>query len=288
MDQMEGAMREVRSQGARIRFDDIGRGEPALLFVPGWCTSRAVFGPLPSRLSSRHRVLSVDLRGHGQSEEGDEDFTRSTLLDDLLAVVEASGARQVVPVVLSHAGWVALELRRRLGERVPGLVLLDWIILEPPRAFLEALKGLQSEAWRGSRDALFRMWLEGIGSAEVIRFVRDVMGAFGQEMWQRGGREIASAYDREGYPLRALSALSPPLPVVHIYSQPADPEYLMAQQSFAGDHPWFQAVKLHAHSHFPTLEVPEEVAEHIERFLSGPVARGAASPGPVGEGAHGF
>jgi len=261
-------MPEIRSKGARIRYEDVGRGEPALLFLPGWCTSRAVFGPVSSRLGARHRVLSVDLRGHGQSEQGDEDFTSSTLVEDVLAVVKASGARQVVPVALSHAGWFALELQRRLGARVPGLVLLDWIVLEPPRAVLEALKGLQSEAWLGSRAALFRMWLEGVELEKVIRFVQEDMGAFSGEMWRRAGREIASAYAREGYPLRALSALTPPVPVLHLYSQPPEPAYWMAQQSFAADHPWFQVERLDAHSHFPTLEVPEVVAEHLERFLS--------------------
>jgi pimeloyl-ACP methyl ester carboxylesterase len=275
-------MPEVQSREAHIRFDDVGRGEPALLLLPGWCCSRAVFAPLVSRLSARHRVLSVDLRGHGQSEQGGGDFTSGTLLEDLLALLAASGARQVIPVALSHAGWLAIELRRHLGARVPGLVLLDWIVLEPPPPFLGALRGLQSEAWQGSRDALFGMWLEGVESPEVIRFVREDMGRFEGDMWKRAGREIASAYTREGYPLRALSALIPPVPTVHLYSQPEDPGYLMAQQSFASDHPWFQVVKLDARSHFPTLEVPDEVVAHIEHFLwvAGALAEEQAETAP--------
>jgi pimeloyl-ACP methyl ester carboxylesterase len=272
------AMPEVRSQGVRIRYDDVGQSEPALLFLPGWCTSRVVFGPLLWRLGAHHRVLSVDLRGHGQSGRGSEDFTSDTLVGDLLEVLQASGVRRVVPVALSHAGWFAIELRRRLGERVPGIVLLDWLVLEPPPQFLDVLRGLQSEAWQESRDALFEMWLAGVDSAEAIRFVREVMGAFGDEMWRRAAREIASAYGREGYPLRALSALSPPVPTVHLYSQAAYPAYVMAQQSFAADHPWFQAVKLDAQGHFPTFEVPEALAEHLERFVSRMRVRGEASP----------
>jgi pimeloyl-ACP methyl ester carboxylesterase len=226
-------------------------------------------------------VLSVDLRGHGQSEQGAEDFTSGTLLDDVLAVLKASGAQRVIPVALSHAGWFALELRRRLGERIAGLVLLDWIVLEPPLPFLDALKGLQSPAWQQSRDALFGMWLQGVDSPEVIRFVREDMGSFSGDMWKRAGREIFSAYAREGYPLRALSALVPPVPTVHLYSQPEDPGYLMAQQSFASEHPWFQVFKLNARSHFPTLEVPEDVVAHIEQFLSGIPVWGEAASLPV-------
>jgi len=271
-------MPEIRSQGTRIRYDDVGQGEPALLFLPGWCTSRAVFGPLLSRLGAHHRLISVDLRGHGQSGRGSEDFTSDTLVGDLLEVLQASGVRQAVPVALSHAGWFAIELRRRLGQRVPGIVLLDWLVLEPPPQLREVLRGLQSEAWRESRDALFEMWLTGVDSDEAIRFVREVMGAFAEEMWKRAAREIASAYGREGYPLRALSALSPPVPTMHLYSQSAYPEYVMAQQSFAADHPWFQAVKLDARGHFPTFEVPEALAEQLERFVSRKGVRSEASP----------
>jgi pimeloyl-ACP methyl ester carboxylesterase len=271
-------MPEIRSQGARIRYDDVGVGEPALLFLPGWCTSRAVFGPLLSRLGAHHRMLSVDLRGHGQSGRGGEDFTSDTLVGDLLEVLRASGVRQVVPVALSHAGWFAIELRRRLGDRVAGIVLLDWLLLEPPPQFLEVLKGLQSEAWRENRDALFEMWLAGVDSDEATRFVREDMGAFGEAMWKRAAREISSAYGREGYPLRALSALSPPVPTLHLYSQADYPGYAIAQQSFAADHPWFHAVKLDARGHFQTFEVPEALAEHLERFVSSRGVRSEASP----------
>ena len=44
----------------------------------------------------------------------------------------ASGADRIVPVALAHAGWVAIELRRRLGKKIPAIVLVDWIVLDLP------------------------------------------------------------------------------------------------------------------------------------------------------------
>jgi pimeloyl-ACP methyl ester carboxylesterase len=260
---------ETRSEGIRISYEESGEGEPALLFLPGWCGSRAAFSRLSARCSAHRRTLTLDWRGHGQSESPGGDFGNAGLVQDALSVIESSGAPSVIPVALSHAGWVALELRRRLGERIPKLVLLDWIIMEPPPPFLEALKGLQSpELWEQTRKLLFSMWLQGADHPDVIRYVREDMASYDFPMWARAGREISSAYAQMGSPLQALASLEPPVPVLHLYSQPDDPGYLAAQESFAAEHSWFSVHRLGAHSHFPIIEVPDELTADIERFVA--------------------
>ena len=260
-------MAETRVGGARIRYDDVGQGEPALLCIPGWCTSREVFRKLSPWGSVVHRALVVDLPGHGESQKPGPDFGNATVVDALRAVIDASGARQVIPIALSHGGWWAIELRRQLGSRIPALVLLDWLVLEPPPPFLQAVKALQSPQWKQARDGLFSLWLQGASSPDVIRFVRDDMGSFSEDMWKRAGREIEKVYTQYGSPLQALATLSPPVPTLHLYSQPEDSAWLEAQRSFASSHPWFQVQKLPARSHFPLLERPEEMAARIGRFL---------------------
>lgn len=254
--------------GATIGYDDMGEGEPTLLFIPGWCTPRTVFRRLVPRCATRYRTLVMDLPGHGDSELPGPDFDNATVVEHLRTVLDGSGARQVVPVALSHGGWWALELRRQLGpHRVPALVLLDWLVLDPPLPFIQALNTLQTPQWRHARDGLFSMWLHGVSSPDVIRFVQEDMGSFGQTMWQRAGREIQQVYAREGSPLKALSRLSPPVPTLHLYSQPEEAAWLEAQRSFAASHPWFQVQKLATSSHFPMLEVPEQMTTHLLHFL---------------------
>lgn len=260
-------MAHTRS-GVAIAFDDRGRGEPALLCLPGWCVDRTAFGDLVPVCARARRILALDWRGHGESGPAREDFGDAALVEDALAVVQDSGARRVVPVALAHSGWVAMEVRRRLGDRVPGLVLVDWLVLDPPPPFVGALAALQDPAkWRATRDQLFAMWLQGVDSLKVIRLVREVMGAYDAAMWARAGREIAGEYRRHGSPLTALAALRPPVPVRHLYAQPGDPGFLAAQEKFAAANPWFSVRKLDAKSHFPMLEVPREMAEAIESFV---------------------
>lgn len=252
-----------------IAFDDRGRGDPALLCLPGWCVDRTAFEDFVRTCSRTRRTLALDWRGHGQSDPADGDFGETALVDDAEAVIRESGAHRIVPVALAHSGWVAIELRRRLRERVQAIVLVDWLVLDPPPPFIAALAALQDPGkWQATREQLFGMWLHGVDDPNIIRLVQDVMGSYGADMWARAGREIGTAYRREGSPLKALAALDPPVPVLHLYAQPEDPGFLQAQDAFAAAHSWFTVRKLSARSHFPTVEVPADMATAIESFIA--------------------
>jgi pimeloyl-ACP methyl ester carboxylesterase len=251
-----------------IAYDDLGSGEAALLFLPGWCVSRRVFQSLPERCAERHRVLALDWRGHGESGDVNGEFGSADLAEDAIDVVRAAEVRRVIPVALAHSGWIALELCRRLGSRVPGVLLIDWLVLEPPPPFLEALRALQQPAlWASARDHLFALWTQDIDQPYLEEFIQYDMGRYDYGMWARAGREIESAYARYESPLAAFASYGGGIPVEHLFSQPDAPEYLAAQAAFSQAHPWFHVHKLHARSHFPMFEVPGEMADDIDTFV---------------------
>ena len=254
-----------------LAVSDLGTGTTATLHLPGWCGGRDVFDPLLAAAAGRR--ISVDLPGHGQSVAPAGDFTSADVLDDVLAHVDQLGLERVVPVALSHAGWFAVELRRALGpERVPGIVMIDWMPIGAPPGFLDALSGLQDpDEWAGVRAQLFQMWTTGVDTQEVHEYVSS-MGEYGYAHWSRAGREIAGAFMKHGSPVAALAGLAEEqgvdCPTLHLYAQPGDDAYLEAQQGFAAENPWFQVHRLAATSHFPTFEVPEEIVGRIDGFIS--------------------
>jgi pimeloyl-ACP methyl ester carboxylesterase len=267
---MESITADV-ARPTRLAYDDAGAGEPALVPIPGWCGDRTVFDPLLPTLAARRRVLSVDLPDHGGSAAVEGDFGYGEVVDSVVATLDAAGIQRFVPVALSHAGWAAGELRRRLGpERVPGLVLLDWMVLGTPPGFADALAGLQDErAWEQVRAGLFAMWTTGLDDPQLLAYVAS-MGRYGFGHWSRAGREIAAAFATEGSPLAALERFEErgaACPTLHVYAQPADDAVLAAQQAYAGQHPWFQVQRLDARSHFPMFEVPDELAAAVEGFV---------------------
>jgi pimeloyl-ACP methyl ester carboxylesterase len=258
-----------RTDAPDISYDELGSGETALLFTPGWCVSRQVFAALPALCAQRHRVLSIDWRGHGDSGAASGDFGTAELVQDALDVIRMTGVGRVIPIAQAHSGWIALELRRRLGSAVPRMVLLNWLVAEPPPTFMAALRDLQrADAWERTRNTLFSMWTQGAEHTKLEEFVVRDMGSYDFAMWSRSAREIERAYARHGSPLQALAAMSARIPVLHLYAQPDDADLLSFQQAYARRHTWFQVHKLAARSQFPMFEVPEEMAGAITRFTA--------------------
>jgi pimeloyl-ACP methyl ester carboxylesterase len=93
------------------------------------------------------------------------------------------------------------------------------------------------------------------------------MARHGFDDWSRAGREIAAQFAAHGSPLLALDRQQPACPVLHLYAQPADDDYLDTQRSYAESHPWFHVQRLSAQSHFPMLEVAPDVASALDEFV---------------------
>ena len=117
---------------------------------------------------------------------------------------------------MGHAGWIGIDLRRRLGSGVPGLVVVDWVVSEAPAALLTTLEDVRSDADRDDAVAgLLQQWQAGVPDPAIAALLAD-MGAVSDAMWDRAAREIESSYARFGSPLRALAGLEHPPPVLHL------------------------------------------------------------------------
>ncbi|WP_198536049.1 alpha/beta fold hydrolase [Pseudofrankia saprophytica] len=248
---------------------DAGPGEPALLYLSGLGSPRSMWRPLAGTTAFWRRSVAVDWRRHGTNPPGPHDYEWDDLLADAVGVVDALGVGTFVPVANAHAGWVALELARRFPDRVPGVVLVDWMVLGPPAPFLGGLAAMRDPArWEAAVAALTASWVHGHEDVPGLVDLVEGMRANGFSTWSRAGELISGAFARHGSPLAAFGRLHPPVPTLHLYGDPADEGYLVAQQVYAQSNPWFHVRRLEgARSHFPMLEAPGEIAASVEDFI---------------------
>jgi len=116
----------IAVNGIEIGYDVAGpEGAPWLVLVHGFPFTRALWeGQVPS-LARRHRVLTYDLRGLGESALGPAPQPLEAYVDDLLALMDALGVERAGLAGLSMGGYIALRAVERAPERFRALALCD-------------------------------------------------------------------------------------------------------------------------------------------------------------------
>lgn len=108
-----------------VHYEVTGRGEPAILMIHGYSCTGQDWRLQVGGLSSAHTCITMDLRGHGQSEPASGDLTMADFARDAIALLEALNIEGAVLVGHSMGTRIAMEAALQAPERVSGLVLVD-------------------------------------------------------------------------------------------------------------------------------------------------------------------
>src|SRR5262245_9323768 len=119
-------------------------GKPALVFVHGWTCNRTFFAPQAAHFAGQHRAVSVDLRGHGESDKPQGPYPVSAYADDIAFLVDRLGLGRVVAVGHSLGGLIVLQLAAAYPDQVAGIVMVDPAPLVFPPELKSAIDGLVS------------------------------------------------------------------------------------------------------------------------------------------------
>jgi 3-oxoadipate enol-lactonase len=122
----KGNRMKTTVNGIDITYDDLGPADaPALIFVHGFPLNRSAWQRQMELLKGRRRVISYDLRGHGESDLGEEEFSMELFVQDLLGLMEALRIEKATLCALSMGGYIALRAVESHPERFNALVLCD-------------------------------------------------------------------------------------------------------------------------------------------------------------------
>jgi len=119
-------MAKARLNGIEIDYEDGGHG-PAVLLSHGYsATGRMWAGQRPA-LEPSHRLISWDMRGHGQTESPHDpaQYSEALAVADMHALLGHLGIARAVIGGLSLGGYVSLAFCRAHPEMVRALVICD-------------------------------------------------------------------------------------------------------------------------------------------------------------------
>jgi pimeloyl-ACP methyl ester carboxylesterase len=129
-------------------------GGPPIVLVHGSRLTRASWLGVIRALEAGHRLIAVDLPGHGS--RGEERFTLPSAAAAIGRAIDEAGGGRAVVVGHSLGGYAAMELAATSPERVRGLVLAG-SSLEPGGRWSPAFRAFA--AFLGSRYVGGLDWL---------------------------------------------------------------------------------------------------------------------------------
>ncbi len=125
------------NDGVRLHYEEKGRGRP-LVMIHGWTFSGRFFVRNAEALAEHFRVITVDLRGHGDSDKPAHGYRVPRLARDLYDLLEKLDLEDVTVV-----GWSSRPARGPLDDRAAaGPALAEAVGFVPPerRAQADALR----------------------------------------------------------------------------------------------------------------------------------------------------
>jgi pimeloyl-ACP methyl ester carboxylesterase len=108
--------------GARVRYVELGRG-PSVVLLHGFASSLDTWKRVAPELSSKHRVLALDLKGFGWTDRPAGDYSPRAQAELVLALMNQRGIDRAAVVGHSWGASIALEMALAHPERVSRLAL---------------------------------------------------------------------------------------------------------------------------------------------------------------------
>jgi pimeloyl-ACP methyl ester carboxylesterase len=110
--------------GLKLYYEIYGSGNP-LVLLHGGLGEIEMFGPNLSALSKNHKVIAVDLQGHGRTADIDRPLSYESMADDIAGLLKYLKIDKVDIMGYSLGGEVALQTAIRYPDIINKLILVS-------------------------------------------------------------------------------------------------------------------------------------------------------------------
>ena len=249
------------ADGVTLVYSACGAGEPALLFVHGGLADRSFWEAQLRAFGGRHRVVALDLAGHGESGADRTKWGMPEFGADVKAVADAEKLKTIVLFGNSLGGPVAVEAALLMPGRVLGVVGVDTFqsldystTPEQAKQRAEAFRDHYAESVKAMAKRLFQPDADPAVVADAERRMMRTPPAAAYAMFMSfAGYVPADSARRLAVPLRAING--------DLYST-----------DVAGVRkvkPDFEVIIMKHMGHYPMLERPDEFNAHVAEVVAG-------------------
>jgi len=236
-----------------------GEKEPALVFIHGGFADRSFWKNQFAYFSGNHKVVAVDLAGHGDSGDNRSEWGILPFARDIEAVIKNEKINKAVFIGNSLGGPIALQAALLIPEKAVAVIGIDTFqvfSLKAPEGYYQTM----AKNFREKFEATMKEMVQALFHPNSYPDLQ----AYALKRMLEGSPEIATAimeslsdYDlaelakRIDIPIRSLNG--------DLYETRIEENRKI--------HPDFDAVILPKTGHYPMLENPELFNQHLKQIL---------------------
>lgn len=263
----------VEVNGTRLHVTDTGQGH-AVLFLHGMGCDGTDWQPQVDALSDRCRCITIDHRGHGQSDRSVSDgYSIDGFAADAAAVLDHLGVGRVHVVGLSMGGMIAQQLAVNEPQRVCTLALLD--TFARPGAMGEGMGAMADQVETAGLDAIAGGFQSMVFAAATRERKPEVVERFDSQF--RGNSPACLAWA-----MRAIAGIDVygrlggvAAPTIVFCGAEDNLTPLAQAEELAAAIPGARLEIVPEAGHFSNIENPAVVNEHLAKHLAHDCGHGA-------------
>lgn len=255
-------MQKIDVNGVKIAYDRHGSGQP-LVLLHGYPLDHRIWNEIVPLLEDDFDMLLPDLRGFGQSEVVEEQYTLADMAADVAALLDELGIQKTYIAGHSMGGYTSLAFVRNYPERVLGLGL---IASQAPNDTPERKKGRYASAEEimktGVEPVVENMTPKLTPDEQVQAEVHDVIAQQHRTGLANAMKAMAERQDSTPQ----LSSFQFPVVLVHGEADELIPVERAREITEALKTVYL--VELSGVGHMPMLEKPRETADALRKLIS--------------------
>jgi 3-oxoadipate enol-lactonase len=157
---------------------------PVLVLAHTLATSRAMWRRQIPHFADRYRVISFDMRGHGESAAPDYPYSLEMLAEDVIGVLDSLGVeRPAIFLGISIGGMIGQALALRHADRFRAFILCSTVSRTPPEGSAmwdQRIEAIRKDGIESQVQPTLERWLSPEFRArdpETAKWVADMIRA---------------------------------------------------------------------------------------------------------------
>ncbi len=255
---------------------------PMVVLLHGYAETSRMWLPLMAQLAATHRVIAPDLRGAGGSEKPESGYDKKTMAQDIHALVQSLGAKQIIIVGHDIGLMVAYAYAAQYPDQVNKIVLMDaflpgvgdwtsvWLLRdlwhfhfygETPLKLVDGRERIYFEHFWNDFAADPK---HSVPEADRVFYAAQ----YAQPGGMRAGFEYFKAFPQDAVDFEAFSKTKLKMPMLVLSGEKAGGQFLIEQGRMVATD--VNGVIIKGSGHWLMEEAPDQVLPLLVEFINAP------------------